>query len=77
MLEKLTFKIGDKEIELTKLEAYKLQNELNELLGNNHPVWIPYIPYQNPVGDQWPPSYPWCGGVTVTDDTTDEFYIKN
>ena len=71
MLEKLIFKIGDKDIELTKLEAYQLQGELNELLGHPNPILIPYIvPETQPV-------YPWYEPTTVFSETTGEIYINN
>lgn len=52
MLEKLVFKIGDREIELNKNEAKQLRCELNEIFQMQPLYPMPYIiptenPYQN------------------------------
>jgi hypothetical protein len=54
-LDKLVFQIGDRTIELTKLEAMQLQQELNDLFW--HPAesvpWTipisPFTPYFTPL----------------------------
>ena len=60
-LKKLTFKTGDREIELTEQEARELRNELNKLFGQ--PVYMPYPvypTYPSPSVPEYPfgPSYP-------------------
>ena len=43
-VEKIVIKIGDKEVEYTLEEAKKLQELLNNLLGNKETIYVPVYP---------------------------------
>jgi hypothetical protein len=64
-VEKIVIRIGDREDEYTMEEAKKLQELLNELLGNKETIYIPIsTPY--PVYPQPYPYYPYTAPWTVT-----------
>jgi hypothetical protein len=53
-VEKIVIKISGKEVEYSLEEAKKLQELLNNLLGNKETIYIPYYPYSQP----YPYTYP-------------------
>ena len=61
MLKSMVFKIGDKEIELTDVEAMQLYAELDRLFGKKVET-IPYIPYQPSI----PYEQPWYRPYEIT-----------
>jgi hypothetical protein len=75
-VEKIVIKIGDKEVEYTLEEAKKLQELLNNLLGNKETIYIPIstpypvtVPMPYPVYPRTYPYYPNTSPWIVTYET--------
>lgn len=81
-VEKIVIKIGDREDEYTMEEAKKLQELLNQLLGNKETIFVPIsypVPYPNiTIYPTYPKTYPYYPNtapwiVTYVGDSGDQY----